>query len=156
MSFKLISIVFIPLAITHQILCGQNVTHHIHISPQTYRARSVVTILAVRFLRASHLSILYPPTRCFLIRSTLCTLLFLLSFLFTLVAFNIRLRFDTTTGPCFAFLFSKPAYISYILNFQIDHTYHCEHCFESESSELNTIIDMTMICDYPSMIAGII
>jgi len=31
MSFKLISIVFIPLATTHQSLCGQNVTCHIHI-----------------------------------------------------------------------------------------------------------------------------
>lgn len=113
MSFKLISIVFIPLTITHQSLCGQNMSlvTYIYLS-QTHRARSVVMVLAVRLLRTSLLSILCPSTACSLTRSTLCTILFLLSFLFALVAFNIPLRFDTTIGPCFAFLFSKPAYIS--------------------------------------------
>ena len=49
MSFKLISIVFIPLAITHQCLCGQNMSlvTYIYLS-QTYRVRSVVIVLAVR------------------------------------------------------------------------------------------------------------
>jgi hypothetical protein len=57
MSFKLISIVFIPLAITHQSLCGQNMSlfTYTYLS-QTYRARSVVIVLAVRFLRASQSS----------------------------------------------------------------------------------------------------
>lgn len=111
MSFKLISIVFIPLAITHQSLCGQNMSLVTYINlSRIYHAQSVVMVLAVRLPRAS-LSILYPSTTCSRTRSALCTILFLLSFLFVLVAFNVPLRFDTTTGPCFAFLFSKPAYI---------------------------------------------
>lgn len=125
MSFKLISIVLIPLAITHQSLCGQNMSlvTYTYLS-QTYRARSVVMVPSVRFLRASLLSILYPSTTCSLTLSTLCTILFLLSFLFALVVFNIPLRFDTTIGPCFAFLFSKPAHFI-ILNFQIDQSTAC-------------------------------
>lgn len=102
MSFKLISIFFILLAITHQSLCGQNISlvTYTYLFKPTVR-RLVVMVLAIRILRPP-----YSSTACSLTRSTLCTILFLLSSYFALVAFNILLRFDTTTGPCFAFLFS--------------------------------------------------
>jgi hypothetical protein len=150
MSFKLISIVFISLAITHQSLCGQNMSlvTYTYLS-QTYRVRSVVMVLAVRFLRAPLLSIIYPSTTCSVTRSTLCTMLFLLSFLFALVAFSIPLWFDTTIGPVLVFEASL-----HLIEFP-NRSHLVDNCFESESSNLNVRRDHDMR-HYPLMVAGII
>ena len=89
MSFKLISIVFIPLAITHQCLCGQNLSLVIftYLS-QTYCARSVVMVFGCPL--SAWLSSFHPLLVHYMFPYTFNSLQYIVSVVFPICTHRIQ------------------------------------------------------------------